>query len=52
MLSPLREAPIIHLRLAESTGDRLADEKLLQSIVDDALSQGKFAQQLTIISKL
>jgi len=39
-LSPLVEAPIVHLRLAKPSDDRMRDEKLLQAIVDEALSQG------------
>jgi serine palmitoyltransferase len=40
VLSPLVEAPIVHLRLAEPSGDRFEDEKTLQAIIDDALTQG------------
>jgi serine palmitoyltransferase len=39
-VSTLVEAPIVHLKLAESSGDRFEDEKTLQAIVDEALEQG------------
>jgi hypothetical protein len=40
VLSTLAEAPIVHLKLAEPSGDRFEDEKTLQAIVDEALEQG------------
>jgi serine palmitoyltransferase len=39
-VSTLVEAPIVHLKLAESSGDRFEDEKTLQAVVDEALEQG------------
>ena len=39
-MSTLAEAPIVHLKLAEPSGDRFEDEKTLQAIVDEALEQG------------
>jgi len=38
-LSSIPLSPIIHMRLAKSTGDRYRDEEILQKIVNEALNQ-------------
>jgi len=40
VLNTLLESPIVHLKLAEPTGDRFQDEKTLQAIVDEVGKQG------------